>query len=354
MAAEEALAKIAASANRGENQSVLKNLTRIGKNIFPVDGSNRVDLRKWIEGVNHAKTWTNATDSVIVEFIGGIIHGSLAEHVREFVFVNKKGEATWDEVKHEITKAFLGEEEPQFLRELVARNHQVGSETVREYGRRYVSDVNKAYSQQERAVPLIQENLINTFIRGINHDAIRVQVFQAKPATLDAAVESATTYAHALEQALGQAGGFKQRGFTPRQEEPMDQSALEQKDKKKHKDDEVANLKAQVSALQKKLNVLKVNGNGLPPQNKRRQNQQTCFKCNRVGHIARACTWRPVSGFPKPNYPGLNPNARPYVPNKPSNQQNKPNLRPKHQRGYEERINALEEVIQAMVPNQEN
>ena len=64
-AAEEALAKIAESQVRDKNRTVLKNLTRIGKNIFPVDGSNRIDLRKWIEGVNHAKTWTNASDSVI-------------------------------------------------------------------------------------------------------------------------------------------------------------------------------------------------------------------------------------------------------------------------------------------------
>ena len=39
----------------------------------------------------------------------------------------------------------------------------------------------------------------------------------------------------------------------------MDHSAMEQKDKKKIKGDEVANLKAQVSALQKRLNVLKAN-----------------------------------------------------------------------------------------------
>lgn len=349
---------------RSTREADIKNLQRIGKTIFPCDGTNRLELRKWLEGVEHAKVWTKTNDQTIIEFIGGIVSGGLAQHIRNIVFSGESPVTTWDDLKAKISKAFLGEEEPQFLRDVVLKNFQAPSESVREYGRRFVNDANRAFSAEEQRVPLVMESLIQTFIRGILAPSVRVQAFQSKPTSLEAAVTAAVNFAYSLEQAQYQTDPHT--GFAPYQPErvetPMDQSAMDmsaafprgrndpwKRDTKpppssSPNSDPIAQIKKDVASLVKDVKELKLNA-PKPPRN--RQNNQTCFTCKKVGHIARNC------------YAGrrqLNPNAPVYQqrgpgPNPPAQQPRGPPFRPKGRPNLKHmnaQIDALVEVVSAL------
>ena len=336
----------------------LKNLQRIGKTIFPCDGTNRYELRKWLEGVEHAKVWTKTNDRTIIEFIGGIVSGGLAQHIRNVVFTNDNPVTTWDVLKAQISKAFLGEEEPQFLRDIALKNYQTPSESVREYGRRFVNDANRAFNAEEQGVALVMESLVQTFIRGIHEPSVRVQAFQSKPCSLEAAVTAAVNFDYSLEQARYQA---IPTGFTPyspevRVETPMDMSAAFPRGKddpwrrdtksspSSSSNSDLAKIKNDLASLAKEIKELKLDAQKSP---RNRQNTQTCFNCKKVGHIARNC------------YAGrrqLNPDApvhqqRGPSPNPPAQQPRGPPFRSKGRsnlRHMNARLDALAEVVSSL------
>ena len=79
-----------------------------------VDGTNRDQLRSWLENVDHAMDWTGASDKEGLEMIGYLMSGSLAIYVRSHLRQNSD-EQTWPKVRAAISKAYLEEDEDEFL-----------------------------------------------------------------------------------------------------------------------------------------------------------------------------------------------------------------------------------------------
>ena len=61
--------------------------------IGNVNGSNRDEARAWLDKIDHAKEWTAASNAELLEMVGYLMSGPLANHIRCFV---KENEAvTW-------------------------------------------------------------------------------------------------------------------------------------------------------------------------------------------------------------------------------------------------------------------
>ena len=71
--------------NLAASQEVRKKLERYGRNIGTTDGTNREQLRAWLEGVEHALEWTGASDKEGLEMVGYLMAGSLAIFVRNHI-----------------------------------------------------------------------------------------------------------------------------------------------------------------------------------------------------------------------------------------------------------------------------
>ena len=93
--------------NLAAAREVRAKLEKYGRNIGTTDGTNREQLRAWLEGVDHAIQWTGASDREGLEMVGYLMKGSLAIHVRNFLQQQGQG-VTWDSVKTEVRRAFLG------------------------------------------------------------------------------------------------------------------------------------------------------------------------------------------------------------------------------------------------------
>ena len=117
--------------------------------IGVTDGTNRESLREWLRGVDNARTWVNAYDNLIMEMVGYLISGSLATMVGNYITESSPEEHTWIGVKNAIIKAFLDEDEQEYL-------HSKVDNVLQSLYEDYRTHVTRAYEAEESAVPLVQ------------------------------------------------------------------------------------------------------------------------------------------------------------------------------------------------------
>ena len=274
-------------------------LERYGKTIGTVDGTNRDELRQWIERVDHAREWTASGDRDLLEMVGYLITGSLASHVRRFVKAREG--VTWAQVKTSITDTFLDLNEGRVLRQHVEKFNQRAFEDPREYGLRFDEAVQMAYTAEQQAVDVVQEHLVHLFIHGLRNKAVRQQVHLGSPKTLADAITLAITTAGAFELA-----------DEDRKEEPMEIGAMGPArpivPQLAEVQDSLAALRREMATLRERLDGSTYRGNGRgrgrfghgrggqnnrPPGRPLRPPPDhsgiTCYRCGQQGHIQRNC-----------------------------------------------------------------
>ena len=279
--------------NLAAAQEVCHKLDLYANSIGTVDGMNRDQLRSWLEHVDYAMDWTGASDKEGLEMIGYLMSGSLAIYVRSHLRQNPD-EQTWPKVRAAISKAYLEEDEDEFLREPAERTNQRPFEDTREFGRRFQEVVRKAYPTSEPAVPLVRDRVVKLFIKDIQDADVRMQVHLIKPTTLADAVSSANTTAHARSLA---------EIPSTRQEEPMEVGAF--------KVTPPAELSLSMSEMASGLSALREEVSFLKKQiqrgssaavdegvarsmesirgGRRDISRMKCYKCEIFGHIKRDC-----------------------------------------------------------------
>ena len=140
--------------------------------------------------------------------IGYLLKGDLDLAVRDYIRECPYG-ITWEEIRAFIATNFLDQDEQEYLRKRVDTVRQAVHQYVRDFAVVFDQKVKAAYQPAERAVPLMQERLIQTFVDGHASREIRRQCHAACPQTLADAYAVATT-ANRADQLAG------------RQEEPME------------------------------------------------------------------------------------------------------------------------------------
>ena len=276
-------------------------LERFGRNLGTVDGSSREALRRWIDGVDYAKAWVNATDLMVLELIGALVGGALASHLLTFKEkcsnAQPPKEMTWEVIKAEIKKSFLDNDEEEFLREVVDRTKQQPYEDTRAYAQRYLEAIRKAYTVDDLTVQLTQERLIKQYIRGLRDLEVRRQVHLSRPTTL----EDATTESHTASRAFSLAEAPYR---DDRVIEPMEIGRIDLTDGNKDAA-KPAPLQVQIDQLRKDVQSMttelrRQRTRQKPAQQPRQTFNQAprrpaggdtrrCYGCGRMGHIMMRC-----------------------------------------------------------------
>ena len=293
-------------------RNVRKELEKHTNKIHPCDGRNREELRSFLEKIDNMQVWTRAGDQEMIRALGPLMIGNLGATVSNFIFVANNGNnVTWDDVKAEILRVYLGEDEPKHRRDMVNQCRQGLHESVREYGRRFQELTRKAYTAQELQDPIRRETLMHTYINGIMLDAIRAQTHIDRPADLQAAIDHSITISRAMELAMGRTNGAPFTGGNPpRQEEGMEMGALDQKPSKLT--ETLAEMSKTLKAIQDEIKAIKGGTSPrVPLATPRPRTDFACYKCGGSGHYRRSC--------PNKQGGGDRPSARPLPTISPNN-----------------------------------
>ena len=111
----------------------------------------------------------------------GALNSSISDYVQH---KDAAVGVTWDGVRRPVTSVFLDEDEGEHLRNYVDSLKQSQYQDSLEYGQKYTVAVQKAYTVEQRAVPLVMERIIRGFVNGLKDNVVRTQVFLAGPANL--------------------------------------------------------------------------------------------------------------------------------------------------------------------------
>ena len=316
-AGQQPAAAAAAPAGQGNQdqgrRNIIKELEQYARKIHICDGSNQEDLRTFLDKVDNAQVWTTANDQEMIRFLGALVSGSLATEIRRHVWTEHDGVRTWEEIKTHIRDTFLGEDEPQYKRDLVEKCRQTAFETTREYSRRFSEFVSKAYTPDQQIDPIRQERLVKLYIEGIRNSNIRVQTHLIRPANLDAAIEQSIATSRALEMA-GEGKATKKNVTFPlqRQEEDMECGAMSNP-----MELQMREMLATMKVLQQEVAAMKAGrANRIPkPTEDTKSFVKKCWICKQEGHFKASCPIRKnQGGGDRPNAPIL-PTAR-YTPDK--------------------------------------
>ena len=84
-----------------------KNLKDFADSLGPVDGSNRDELRKWLQDIDNIRAWTNAPDALVIDLAGQKAHGPLRAALLAAKGQLQPPNRTWPNVKTGVVEEFL-------------------------------------------------------------------------------------------------------------------------------------------------------------------------------------------------------------------------------------------------------
>lgn len=158
--------------NLAVKEAVRRKLEQYAKQIPVVDGSDKSDLRKWLQGVDHARDSADPGDSMILDMIGPLVSGAMGLFVRNTLKA-MKDKKTWVALRTAIVNQYLGKGESRYWKNRVEKIKQDSGETVREYAGRFMYQAQQAYTPVQLAEGVLTERLINKFVQGIHSRVIR-------------------------------------------------------------------------------------------------------------------------------------------------------------------------------------
>ena len=186
-----------------EDKSIMKSkkdrLSILLQRTPTCSGSCRVELRQFIEIIDTARRYSEASDAEVIPQVMSLVtdplRSAIDSHVRDKVKIE------WPDIKEFIVKQFLDSDEADFLQKLIDATKQTFTEDVRSYCLRFSERVRRAYTAQELDQKYLQKDLIRKFIGGIESQSIRQELWKEDPTDLTTTVNKACTLAKAFEMA---------------------------------------------------------------------------------------------------------------------------------------------------------
>ena len=158
-----------------------RKLKDFADSLTPLDGSNRDELRKWLQDIDNIRAWTNAPDALVIDLAGQKSSGPLrAALLAARDQIQLPANRTWPNVKVVISEEFLERDEQQHLQLRLDNMVQEPFEDLRAYARRFIDLRDMAYPPNEVNIPSVRNRLISLYLGGIYDDHVRQQASRGR------------------------------------------------------------------------------------------------------------------------------------------------------------------------------
>ncbi len=244
-----------------ESNAALGQLTRQvalmnSHSITPFSGRSK-DFRDWVRQVEKVATVTGNNSLTIAYQCS---QGTVSNFIQRWLEATPQSEQIWETLKREL-KARFGEVVDEHHALSLLKAFKQKGHNVQIYAEKLLEIATDAYSAAELKERHVQVTLANFFIDGISSGHIKRKLMRAKPKTLEAAVTLATEEQNLDIRLHMRSGDQGDQGGASAQEyydEPMDINRV------------------------------------------RRQRKGECYKCGKLGHIAKFCRSRRVNAVQVP------------------------------------------------------
>lgn len=221
----------------------------IAANIPKFDGNPKY-FREWVKAIEKYSVLLNAPDDKkqLMAFQSSI--GAVSGFIERYMQANPQN--TWDQLKRQLAVRFSDVTDPQFALSLLRQTKQKLGENIQNFAERILALAEEAYLGQ--GGPVIERQLIDTFVDGLNNDQLKLKILRDRPDTLQGAISIATN-----EQNLRARVALS---HSSRQETPMEIDHSRNK------------------RFRHNVNTVR------------------CWKCGKEGHVIKDCKIKEFSGPP--------------------------------------------------------
>ena len=287
--------------------------TRLIKATRICDGSSASAVRDWVQDVEIASKYFGAAtrDRETLQVVFSTLQGPARRCYERFMEEQPdRSNVTWAAVKQHLRRAYLTQDEEEFLRSKLEKVRQTAYESNSAYARSFQEIADQAYPADTRNLA-VQKIILNLYLKGLrNRDLVRRLVQEAEPDSLQEAI-NATELFSAQEERVQR---LWKRDPLVTTDDQMEVGEVNRRTTNEDKDDltkQVNTLVRKVSGLQTEFNKFKgersstTNGQrtsstrspstGSRPPARRTTERTTeyrkliCYECKQPGHIARNC-----------------------------------------------------------------
>lgn len=159
----------------------------IAANIPKFDGNPKF-FREWVKSIDKYAVLLNAPDDrkQLMAFQSSV--GAVSGFIERYMHANPNN--TWDQLKRQLSVRFSDVTDPQYALSLLRQIKQKPGENIQVFAERILSLAEEAYLGQGGNV--IERQLIDTFVDGLNNDQLKLKILRDRPDTLQAALSIAT------------------------------------------------------------------------------------------------------------------------------------------------------------------
>ena len=186
--------------------------------IRPFGGENSEKFQAWTQDMERSLAQlgndsTRARTLALQTLVGPAADFATRE-------IRSNPEISWDELRTKLDARYNDMADLAYARQKLRRMTQSRSESVQNYFERLMVHARHAYGDAQLRDRFVQQQLVEIFLDGMLDDHMVRRLIRSKPATLDRALELATS-----EQQAKKAFDLR-RGHNPEEEEDMNVDAI--------------------------------------------------------------------------------------------------------------------------------
>ena len=224
----------------------------IANTVTPFEG-DRTKFKEWIKAVEKFACLTGL-DRAKIKFVAyQFSRSAVSDYIKRYL--SEHDACTWEELKQDLSNKFAEITDPQHALLLLRKVKQLPNENVHIYAERLINLAEDAYrNTPPGGEGTVNLQLVGFFIDGLHSDLVRMKVMRENPLTLQAAVAVAT----------------REEDLRVRYDLRLNQNQETQKVKHRPR----------------------VPIDPEEPMEVGHARSRRCYKCNRLGHIAKHCRVR--------------------------------------------------------------